>query len=394
MQVYRRLQNIKIDKINIVALITFVINPFLAMVFLYHMITFQRSSKGRLLFFSFCVAWFLGAINYTKVLESDLLTYFEQFEMIKSVSVFEYLAFIGKEPGYYFLKYMMYYIVGGDFKVYVFIFTVASYYLLFYTIYRLLLHLKKEYFVVFAIMLIGFFPPYFSVSAHLMRQFLAASFILYFMVEYIFYDNKKWVVLLLAILTHTTCIFFVPFIFLKFLSKRVEIKRGIVIVSMGAIISLTYMKISGFFASVTAGYPMVYYIFSRLEAPITQDDGAISLIPLLLLVIMMLMALWKLYVKREGDTRLIHFLNIFLLFSLFIIFTLNQPLLSLRFYFYVYSFLPLLFFVNLRNSNSLRLGFYVFIFFLSASFFYSVAYGRWEYDSLGTILSHGILSLV
>jgi hypothetical protein len=390
------LNRIKLSTLGALSVILFLIYPYLAIIFLFFALVLLKNVNKNLAFIYFTfLALFLGFINSTKMLESDLQTYYEQFKLIKNASLLEFLLLNGKEPGFYIFKYIAYYVVSGDFKLYLIVFTFISYFVLFVAIYRMLTKLNMKLYIVFAVTIIAFFGPYFSLSAHLMRQFFAASFLLYFIVEKVFYQKSNWVILFFVVLCHTTTLLFVPLVFLKVLDGKINLKRIAIIIPVVVLISFFYIQISMVLAELSSGYPMISYVFERSGEVMDKNDGDIGIIGMSLLIFLLLLSLWRIYLYKSVQKTLVKFLNIFIFFAVFIIMILNQPLLSLRFFFYVYAFIPFILFVNVPVNN---VKFYICSFFASicllGSFGYFIDNGSWSYSSFSSIISFGLWSLI
>lgn len=128
---------------------------------------------------------------------------------------------MGKEPVFFIFTYLMYYLTNGNVAIYLIISTVLAYTFFFTAIYKFfMIYTNNNSIIVFAILLAAFFPQLFSLSAHLNRQFIAASILLYALVMKLFYNKNIWLFQLIAILTHSTTLLFVPLLYFKPLQKK------------------------------------------------------------------------------------------------------------------------------------------------------------------------------
>ena len=128
------------------------------------------------------ISLFLGLINSLKVLEGDLINYSNFFNTVPEFNLLAYTLVTGKEIVFNLFNYIIYYLTVGNFSIYVIIFTLISYFLLSISILRMHKALKwSNNSLLLSIGVAFLFPTLFSMSAHLVRQFLAASLICVFL---------------------------------------------------------------------------------------------------------------------------------------------------------------------------------------------------------------------
>lgn len=137
--------------------------------------------------FIFLISTFLGLINSTKIPESDLLSYINLFKDIPNYSFFEYIFLKGKEPIYFSLNYLLYYLTNGNTNIYLILSTIISYSFFLLALFKFHKHINSSNsLIVFSILTAAFLPQLFSLSAHLNRQFLATSIFLYALILQLF----------------------------------------------------------------------------------------------------------------------------------------------------------------------------------------------------------------
>ena len=91
--------------------------------------------------------------------------------------------------------------------------------------------------------------------------------------------------------------------------------------------------------------------------------------------------------------RITHFFGIIWVLSIFILFNTNQSELSIRMFFYLFFFFPMLIPLSFKKHNFNIKG-YGFILLFFIYFFYKLSYGTWTYDSFFSILTNSIWSYI
>lgn len=385
--------NRKFDKICIIPISFFPFLPFIS-IFLFALILFSQYNSGKRIFYTFffLLALYLGMINSTKVPESDLINYIDSYRNVKDSSFINYILIAGKEPAFFILNYIIFNLTGGSISLYLIIITSFSYFLFFIAIYKYFKAIKNnQHAIIFAILMAAFFPQLFSLSAHVMRQFLAASVVTYAIVQKIFYNKRVWPLLLLAVFIHSTAIFFVPLLYWGIFKKRISIK------SIGVLLILILIvgKLLPFLTNIIQnkfGDNFLSYIFLRAVTANSLELEELSLLPFLVMGLLIMIILWVQHKKRnfflsDSNKGIVHLGNIFLMFCAFILANLDQQELSLRFFFYIYFFFPLIFplifLAKTQELNFLRLS----VSMLMILFFvFRLEYGTWQYTSLPQLL--------
>lgn len=375
-------------RIVILSLAIFMLNNLLGIAILASYIVVNKSEdKGEYIMLFCLLSVFLGMINAGKMLESDLGGYYKLFIDCGKIPFLDYLSMKVKEPVFWIFTYITYYLTAGNFSIYVIICTFFIYFLIYYSLYKFYLFINKPELILYSVFCFTFFSPFFGISAHLIRQVLAASMLIYYMVNHIFYDRNRYGILLLAVFIHSSAWFFVPLIFMKIFKKRITVKYLLIAMPVTILLAKFYIVIFRFLTKLTSGIPAISYVFSRLTREITEKNEGQGLLPFLLLILLLLIAIYVLYFKKDVDRKIIHFFNIFLVLGLFVLLTKEQNLLSLRFYFYSYSFIAFILFYPVTFKNRL----YHFLWFsiigaLAIKFVLFIEKGAWDYDSVRNIL--------
>lgn len=376
------------------AILIFLINPILG-IFVTILISLSYKSEFCIVGLIVMLSTFLGLINTTKFLESDIIGYSNIFELSKKQSFIKYIKEIGKEPLYYSFMYLFGKVLNTNFKFFLLIQTFIAYFFYLYSIFRFQNKLAlNRLSVLFSLGLATLFFELFSLSAHIMRQFLAASLLLYYIVIKIFYDQNKWWYLISVIFIHSTTILFVPLIFFSFLKKKINTNRiFLVILISGTIIFL--LPIISILIVDKMGIGIFTYIFYKSLEPNFDDGVQVSKIAIFINIFLFIYSLTRNYIIKIYNVHEIHFNHIIIFLTIFIIILINQPLLAYRFSFYSYFILPMIMPIVLSRKT---LGSFfpylgtIIIAFMIFRFMFKLENGVFTYASLSNILSSTIFN--
>jgi hypothetical protein len=177
----------------------FIVNPFFAIVLLFIYLLFGRQNNIILSTFAcFLTALFNGLVNSTKVPENDLIWYLAGYLDAGRMPFLKYifsfgLTGTGKELGFSTFNYFLYLIAGDNTKLYIILYTFFAYSFLNLAVLKFgkSLNIPRAYMVT-AVFVMAFTPFIFTMSAQLLRQFLAASVLMYILVNKLFYGKNSF----------------------------------------------------------------------------------------------------------------------------------------------------------------------------------------------------------
>lgn len=387
------IKHIKVNTLSISCVLLFPFLPFISvLLFTATVASLPRVSKSTFYLLFTLLSIYLGLINVTKVPESDLINYYEYFFLVEDFPFLTYILLVGKEPVFFIFNYIIYYLTNGSIHFYILITTIIAYTFFFLAISNFFQAIKASQKVVLsAVIFAAFFPQLFSLSAHLIRQFMAASILLYALVQKIFYQKTVWPFLLLAILTHSTSLLFVPMLYLNALRKKLNFKIVVMLMVLLYIIPISIGFASELLTKII-GNNFLTYALNRVENENLFGFQPIDPLQLILMAIMVFILFIRQYgiskfSNNNSTTGFFHFTNIFYIFCIFILVNLSRNDLAQRFSFYSYFFLPLVlplaFNLKTKNSRYIRI---VISMFMLVFFIYRLAYGSWEYGSITQIL--------
>lgn len=338
------------------------------------------------------ISFFFGIINSLKIYESDLVNYIDAYKLSEKYNALDFTFSYGKEPLFYFFTFAVNYLSNGAEAVFVVLFTMLGYFVLLYAIWKTHKHYKlRTSDFVFAVLCTLLFPSLFSLSAHLVRQFIASSFIILFLVKRFYEDKNPWYLLLIAFLFHSTSALFV-FCYSPFFNTKINIKSALKFsVILGSI--LFFLKsIYSVLGSVFSSFPLLSYVFDRI-IKINEDKveplGTYAILFHIIIVVIFFIISKKLRINNKSNTNF-KFLYLSILLTIFILINLDNGIISLRFSFYMYFLFPLCmyFFGNIFNSKLMSLVVKIPLFFgLLFWFVHKIENGVWTYKNIEILFS-------
>lgn len=368
-------------------LTVFLLNPFFTVLFT-TFLAYHRKKDHLLLILIGCLACFMGVLNTTKLPESDLLAYKNIFLAANDYNIHEYLNLFKREYVYYFLSYLFYYLTGGNWSFFLFTVTLIAYALILISV-RLVLKIldTDKTTSVFVLVSVSMFPFLFTLSAHLLRNFLAGSCVVYFLVNFFFLNKNKLQWLIIAVLIHSSALLFVLVYFLFMENIKTFLKKRLLV--------LVFFLLLLFWFVVNQGD----YIFIRIRDFFKASDEFKFTDVYVFIIILVF---WV-YVYLRG----ICFFNIdaailglqrFSLLGLLLLFLVlvSLPygtLIAQRLLLYLFLILAVIiaFYLSITTKYSfLKKVFFTLL--MVVSFFYNYNFGVWEYEGLSSIMSKSVFS--
>jgi hypothetical protein len=216
---------------------------------------------------------------------------------------------------------------------------------------------------------------------------LAISIVIYAIVLKVSDGKNKWILLIMAFLTHTSSGLLIALSILPVLSRKLSPLKLIFGLFCFAPIVFFNTQIGVFMSNTTLG--PISYGFNRLVGVNVDEMEKLSL-SLMLLVICPLAFICIKKLFFDKNTRPELYLPIYLfIFLMFFVFLFHKnPLIQYRFFYCIYSFIPLLLPILVSKDNKLLSGLFytlVCLFFIDR-FFVSYDNMIWEYAPLSDIL--------
>jgi hypothetical protein len=377
----------------IISSIIFIINPLLGILFLISVMPFIKKKDNVFYVLFLLMSLFLGLINTTRSFdEGDLVSYLVTFESATRLDLLSFLKTLEKEPAYYIFMFFTNRISNVNFKIFILVNSSISYYFYFISIFKI----NKKLYInnsnqLFAFLIASLFFTLFSLSAHLMRQFIATSIFLYFLVNRLFYKRNYWWLFLIALLCHTSVILFLPLIFIKKLGEKVRFQNLLKIVFIPAFIIIIFTFFNSLFVSIGGPFS---YISNRISESSFDDGGEIQLVTIIFTVILMTLSFITIYFKKRNNCGWIYFNHLVIITCFFVLTTqINYPLISYRYSYFIFFFFPVVFSHYIRKryfNDAVTIIKPVLAFSLVLFFGYMLENGPFNYSPLLEIITNSV----
>jgi EpsG family len=376
--------------ISLLVLLLFLIQPFLTLVMVVVLaMTINDLPRRYIYVVALIGSCYLGLINATKYPDSDLINYLDWFASARELPLNTFLLTNSREPLYFLGLYGIANLPYSSNQLFVFLSTLISYLIFLFAVIRTGVHLKIRGKVIIAyISLLLFFAPLFSLSAHLMRQFLAASIVTLFLSEYIASGKRRWGILLTAILIHYSA---AVFIFVALLKKHDKLTSTISLVLYVVTLPLIYI-VSKSVAPLFSDVPVLGFVFTRVAAEEGADLENLSTIAILFSLAMILVSTLNMRLLRRtaGTEAGLWCVNIgVIIIGIISIIANTQTQLSeiaIRFFFYLYFLSGLTLSMQIASLTSPQRLLAACSLIVYPLFTYKLQFGEWSYAPLSNLL--------
>lgn len=348
----------------------------------------SKSDRNIIFVYMFFCSLMLGLVNITKIPENDLIWYMAHYHEASGRDLYSFMkdslttsaSGYWKEPCYsayvWFLNRMTF-DSGAAFKC---LLTITNYMVLCYSVYLFgkKFELSSKCLIV-GIVSMCFIPYIFTMSMHLLRQFLCNSVLILLAVRVCFYNKKDYWLMAMMPLFHSTGFLFLPLLLIPAFDKPIKDAK---VWYLGLLLSFVGLQIvASYFGEFVGEDNSVAYALDRASRDTTKEFGGILGLPKIIMVI--LFATMSLYVSFRSCLREINgvkrFSNIIFFLALFVILNLHQQELAVRLFFFFFPFTPFLILYGIKLKPSfLR---YSYIYVLVMFFFFSqfLVDGTWTY---------------
>lgn len=374
-------------------LLLFIIQPFFAFTLLL-IVGLMMGAKSpefiyMIAFFGVC---YLGLVNVTKFPDGDFIKYLEWYASAQDFSLPAFLAIYSREPIYWIFLHTIANLPFSSEQLFVFASTSISYLIFIFAVVRLSLSLGLNVRVITGIVVaLMFFAPLFSLSAHLMRQFIAASLVILFFSEYFLSGKQYWWILIVAVLVHYSAILFLPLAMIK---KIDRVSSGIGVSLYLSVLPILYI-LSKSGASLFADIPVIGFVFNRVAAEEGAELEHMSFVAVIFVVITVALSISNLITSRRFSNSLASIngwrINVAVVILGVIVLLANMvdgaAEIATRFFFYIYFFIGLVLPMFVASHRKLMLMIVPSLAFLIAHFFYNSQFGAWQYASLLELIS-------
>lgn len=389
-------------------LLIYIINPLIGVLLAsLYSLSPNNNIKKNLVFILLLSTIWISLVNMYKVPENDLEWYIESYINANKSDFGTWLLTSGSDMqpisdiGYAIYSWLFSNISGGNTFLFKFFHSAICYLIMGYSYIKLFERFEVSGAIAVTTLLLLLFIPYiFTLSLHLMRQFLAGSILVYTMLELLYYDKIKDFVkhnLLLIILMftfHKSTLFFVVLMLIPFLGSHYKDAKLKYIILLICIVG--YQLVAQHFLSLGAlnEDSSLFIAVSRASEDTTFELEPMNFVKISLVITFAVV--FSLFANRSNNYHneigIMHFSNVIIILSLFVILNLHQTELSNRFYFYLFPFFPFIIVViSLMKyiSDSLCAIIIISVIFLWILY---IDNGVWTYNIPGNLLMLPIFS--
>lgn len=334
--------SIKIISVYCFFCLLFLVDSFVAVVCLGVWIALkERINNNYFYFIAVLLSVFASLFNVTKYPENDLAMYLNYYHLIPKLSFSQYLELLGgKDFLYQAYTWLIYYLSSGSDKAFVFFITFTAY--MFYCE-ALIIPMKKleldNHLVIMCFAFLFFFPFIFFSIPHTIRQCLGFSIMSYVLMKKIFDNKNLWYLGIVAGLVHSAVFFFLPFLFIGFLKKRLRLENVFVYLFLGGI--MLFIKEIAFFFQGVNRFTSLNFLLDR-AANGTSFETTLSMGQMLLSAFLVFFLIVSLYVIKPWKKipEIVHFSNITLILFIFMLMNWNYGEMLLRFNLFFWFLTP------------------------------------------------------
>lgn len=384
---------VKIDYITIVKVLVacFVLPPVVSVP--YAIINYLRQEKAdersyMLLFAT--MACYMAVINASKYPAGDQSNYWAAYMMIPDHDLSWAMTHLygfgeatnGKEFMNGIYNYVGYYLTAGCYPLFIWLNTVFLYMCFYFGIMKMFENKRNAKVAILAgVLCLSFYTQFFNLTIHLQRQVLAYAIVVWLYYVKATTGKTNLIGIMVAVFTHTTAIFFVPFLYLEIFYKRIDFKR----LSAICLLMLGLLFVA---STITNGVDVqdtnaLSYSISRLQEINVDDDGGRLNMPMYLVFNIPLLILTLMNITRKGLGRYEYITyNSYIILFLFVLSMTGKPLVQYRYSFFTYGYIGLILPMFWCNNKQSLYNIYATIIslFFVVRFYLTFDQITWTYD--------------
>jgi len=339
----------------------------------------------------------LGILNTTKIPESDLIMYIDEFTMATQYSLLGYLSTHIKEPLFWIITYSIAYITNANTNIYIFFLTTLSYIFILNAVKKFYdnINIKIDNSFFIFIMFITISTPWlFGYSAHLIRQFLSFSIILFVLVNKVFYNKNSFILFLSSVLIHTSSILFFPLLYIKVLRSKISFKHIFIILIIYSTFIFLLVPLSQKIINI---YGVNYYTYLLIRLSNYADLRLIhhSIFPRAFVIINLisLIILYKIHISDIKPSNYPHhFINILFISFMFLLLFYNTDYFHRYIIFYFFTW-PLIIPQFLIRTSYLNISARFLMLMISYTYLvYQINNGTWNYKNMQSVFQSNFVS--
>lgn len=344
---------------------TWTLSPILSTLFIIAYLYFVNVSKYEMIFCFFLLASAPGLVNYTKTPISDLLQYYQTYNELWSHSILQFTEVVKADFLFYFISAVLAKISGGQQQLFVLFWSTATYftYFLALRLYAVSLpNYNKNVLVglVFYSLCVGISI---NLSGHLVRQFFAASLLIYALVLYSLSKKRYIIFFICSVLSHfTALLFMIGFVFGRIKTSKLATVFISLFVCSFIIGNFNLFDLAAPFMGATKSFFLLQEVSEKVLFYTNKMDGEVGLREWVEMAFTTVIAC-KLYISLKS-TPLLRFLSMYFFLIIILLSTRGNNLLLLRYSYYFDFFsgiILLVLFSNYWQYKLIKIAFYALV---------------------------------
>lgn len=349
--------NHHISELCFVLFLLFLINPIVGII-CSCISVLKKKTYSNLLLVALLLAFYLSALNTTKVIESDLAGYVDRFLKVSQYGYIKTLTYQTdfesfKDVGYGTFVYISYYVLFGNYRLFIFVITFLIYILLFMSIIKMgKQKMIPIYLLLASTITIAFFSQFFTLTAHLIRQMLASSVFIYALTFKDVSHKKYYFLCLLSFSFHSSLALVIILSFLPFFNRRLKKKEFLMLLLFTVSFVSVFSVAASYLLELITGGGQVVNDLGRVASMKGLSDGgeeeSSQIIFIGISAIMLIICMLEYFCNKVIAYPVV--INLCIVWSLLIMSLSVSPLLQYRFFYILYFFLPFILFLYPRNN--------------------------------------------
>lgn len=340
----------------LIAYILFILHPLLGIAAMFFLCVMTNTINKNIYYsLYFLISIFFGLVNSTRIPESDLLYYKNIFEDAGRFNFSTYIGIYGfKEILYFIFSYLSYYILFGNFKLYIVLVTFIQYYLIFLLLHKLFKD-EPKLIILFAVIINFLNSSLFLPSVFLLRQMLAASIFMFYFAN--LYTDKKnyWWLIPIAFLIHSSSLLLFLIILIPSIKNKINLRTLLIFFLVFIVFYLWGNNIISFLDNITRGIPFLNYPFRRIPNLENleyswYESGSLWAIRRYSILFIILPTLFV-YFSKKLNFKFYPFLNFFIVYVIILELFVASGLtyMQMRMAYYLYPFYAVSFPIFINN---------------------------------------------
>lgn len=363
-------------------------------------------NRHELLSFLFITASWISLINITKSISGDQGVYTRVFMNVPVAgfegTVLNAWGLSGKEPAFSFLTWLLYWITLGNVRLYYFIISFTIYFFHYLATYKLFKKMDiPKGALICGVLILTFFSQYFVMSLQIIRQMLAGAIVIYALVYKAVEGRNNWILLVLSVLVHTSAAFLAILSIVPWFYSWMNCRR-ITIVLCCFIPIVVFNGVIGNIFGGSTGINALDYGLSIYGKTGYSDGGTMPISIMLLIFVPLSLTGFKILIKyhrelNSGDNNdvildrpILSVIYICILLLIFVLSFTKSPLVQYRFFYYSYSFIPLLLPLLFTSAPWNKPYWTISSLFFIIRFFVTHNHSGWRYAPISDILTSTI----